>query len=330
MKTAILILLLLFVTAPSLPQEELEEKYVVWTMSTGRRWLMHHLAPDDVLKLKDRWGRVEESLRSSTNVFAGTYFQPGFSGRFMIWSSDKGFVYVEYFDVEHPCYFSYGSARQAGEEIRFDIEYESRQSICPPETPKTPLSWIPAGDGEFFIPTTDAKRFGEFYAGRGEFNGFFTKWRYEQFPFPRRWGKTPPDKRFVLPDPYGSHIHKSIEARIISLGRKRMVKSERMLFPLGERASLTPVVIDAGIRQGVKVGMQFVLLDDNDADSQTLKVTKVGRKISRGVVLRQITDEGKEGSLGEYSEQRKDWEIKLFTPLKVGLKVTTSPIAKLP
>jgi hypothetical protein len=25
--------------------------------------------------------------------------------------SDEGFVYVEYFDTEHPCYFSYGRTR---------------------------------------------------------------------------------------------------------------------------------------------------------------------------------------------------------------------------
>jgi hypothetical protein len=331
MKVLHLILLLLLLIAPVWPQAELEEKYAVWTMTTGRRWLTYHLEPTDVLRLKEEWRRIEESLAAKGDEFAGTYYQLGMmSGRFMIWSPTEGFVYVEYFDTEHPCYFSYGRTRAVGDEIHFEIDYESRVSICPPPKVTTPPKWIRAGDGEFFIPTTEAQRFGQFYSGLGEFNGFFSKWRGETFPFPRRWRKDPPTKTFVLPDGYRKYIRRPIDAKIIAVGKKRIVKSEPFLLPLGEKSSLTPVQINAGHLQGVHAGMQFVLLDDNDADSQTLKVTKVGRTTSHGIVLRQIADNGVEGSLGGYNDLKKDWEIVPFTPLTVGVKVTTSPIQKLP
>ena len=75
--------------------------------------------------------------------------------------------------------------------------------------------------------------------------------------------------------------------------------------------------------------MYFVLLDENDADSQTLKITAVNRGASKGIVVRRVDDRGVEGFFS-YDDQSKDYITKPFTPLVVGLKVTTSPIPKLP
>jgi hypothetical protein len=334
MKALASIFLLLLLLEPARAQAEIEEKYAVWTIRGERRWLTYHLEPEDVLRVKQKWSQIDTSLGTEKKEFAGRYFQYGFmSGSFLIWSPSIGFVYVQYFDIEHPCYFSYGQARKIGEEVEFKVEYETKRSICPGGQ-ATPLKWISAGDGEFFIPITQAKRFGEFYAGRGEFNGFFLKWREDEpflFARPRQAaGQQQRLTKFVLPPGYRKFIRRSIEGKIISIGRKRIEKYKPTIFsPSWDQSSLTPVKLNVGRLQGVTSGMYFVLLDENDADAQTLKITTVDRTSSKGLVVRQVDDKGVEGFFS-YDEQARDYITKPFSPLVVGLSVTTSPIQKLP
>ncbi|HEX6125525.1 MAG TPA: hypothetical protein VFZ23_09165 [Pyrinomonadaceae bacterium] len=320
-------LCILLLCTPAWPQ--LEEKYALWINNVGKsRWFTYHLDPQDVLRLKDKWAQIEESLKTDSNEFAGQYFQYGYmSGHFLIWSPSGGFVYVRYFDVEHPCYFTYGKIKSVAEEVHFQIEYESKNSICPGRG-KTPLRWIPAGNGEYFIPVTQARRFGEFYAGRGEFNGYFQKWK-EEFPFPLRWQKEfVPKTKFVLPAGYQKFVRKSIEAQIIWVGKKRVAKYKPIFGPFWDKSSLTPIRINVGRKHGVVVGQEFVLLDQNDADAQTLRITNVAESHCSGVVVRQVDEDGIEGFFS-YDEKAEKFITKPFSQIAVGLRVTTSPIRKL-
>ena len=250
MKVLACIVFLILLSAPAGAQPDLEEKYAIWNIPGARRWLTYHLEPEDVVRLKDKWSQIDRSLDAEKNEFAGRYFQYGYmSGRFLIWSLSKGFVYVQYFDMEHPCYFSYGQARAIGKEVVFKTEYETSRSICPGGQ-ATPLKWIPAGDGKFFIPAAEAKRFGEFYAGRGEFDGFFLKWQ-DSFPFPRLWNSR--DRRaakFVLPVEYRKFVRRPVEGKIMSIGKKRIGKYKPIFSPFWDKSSLTPVTLNVGQSKG--------------------------------------------------------------------------------
>ena len=328
MKIVVPTIWLLVLIVSTFAQQSIDAEHAVWENNVGKsRWLTYHLERDDVVRLKARWKEVEDSLANESDAYAAPYFQYGFmSGYFLNWSPIKGFVYVEYFDVEHPCYFSYGNVRRHGAEIRFEIEYETTKERCPGNV-KMPLRWIPGDGGKYFVPVSEAKRFGEFYSGRGEFNGFFIKWK-EDFPFARRSQNFTPKSMFVLPPMFQHLIRRPIAAKVTWVGKRRVGKYPAIFNPFWDKSSLTPVRIDAGSRAGVKTGTEFVLLDENGAEYQTLKVTRVHARSSLGIVVRMVDDKGTEGYYS-YDETRQEIVTKPFTPIQLGVQVTTSPISKL-
>ena len=145
----------------------------MWENGVGKsRWFTYHLEREDISKMKEKWEEIGHSLQTTLNDFAGTYFQYGYmAGYFLRWSPDHGYIYIQYFDIEHPCYFSFGKAVVRGVEVDFITEFETKESRCPGKI-STPKVWIPTQGGKYFIPKNEAKRFGSFYGGYGNFNQF--------------------------------------------------------------------------------------------------------------------------------------------------------------
>jgi hypothetical protein len=311
--------------APAFVFTQVEAEYAMWENGVGKRWLTYHLEKNDVLLMKDKWNKIEKSLESTSNEFAGKYFQYGYmSGYFLNWSPKEGFIYVRYFDVEHPCYFSYGKVSIKTFEVNFITEYETSESICPGKVP-TPPVWIPANGGKYLIPKNESKRFGNFYGGFGEFNGFFRKWT-EDFPFARKWKKDyQSQQKFILPKDLETDIKKPIIAEIIAVGKKRITKFEPHFDPFYEKSSITPVTINAGSKNGVVKGLEFIILNSEGENSQTLKITSVGKNTSRGIVIRQINEKDFEGYF-KYDEKSKNMVDTPFSPIQIGQKISTSPL----
>ena len=303
-----------------------DKKWMLWENGVGKqRWLMYHLEKDDVLKLKEKWEEIGNSIESSTNEFAGTYYLHGFSGSFLRWSPEKGYIYINYFDDEHPCFFSFGKVSINGAEINFSPEYEVKESRCPSNFTK-PMVWLPAYNGKYLIPKNEIKEFADFYGGFGKYNGFLRKF-YEGYPFAFKWVKDfKSNKTFILPKGYEKFIKKPINAEIISIGKS--FKSKLKDFFYNENVSITPVKINVGRNNGVKKGMEFVLMNSDDEMYQTLIVTNVMNNKSEGKIIRKLSENGKE-EYSEYDYEKKEFIFKPFTPVKIGLKVTTSPITKL-
>jgi hypothetical protein len=90
--------------------------------------------------------------------------------------------------------------------------------------------------------------------------------------------------------------------------------------------SITPITIDAGSRNGVKRGMMFFLVDSGDNFNQILKINGVGLLKSRGVVIRRVDKDGNEAYEGKFEVQSSKSPEIPFPILKVGIKLTTSPI----
>ena len=251
------------------------------------------------------------------------------SGSFLRWSPEKGYIYIQYFDNEHPCSFSYGKVSVKGFEVTFIPEYEKNE-ICPPPPylhKSAPLKWISALGGKYFIPADEAERFGNFYGGFGEFNKLYWDW-YDSHPFARRWGDKIEEENFILPKPYSKFIKKPINADITFVGQKIIRKNneesetqfQTALF--NDYYSETPVKINAGKNLGIIKDLEFIIAS-GESDSQTLKITKVGKTSSEGVVIRRINENMQESYL-YYDKEKQDSFEKEFNPLKIGQKVTTS------
>lgn len=322
---ASLIILLSFISSSA---QNPDLSWALWKNGIKYRWFNYHFEKEDALKMTAKWDEIGIGLEESKNKFAGTYFQYGYmSGYFLRWSSEKGYIYIQYFDIEHPCSFSYGNVSVNNLEITFIPEYE-KNVICPSILPKTtPRKWIPALGGKYFIPANEAERFGNFYGGFGEFNRYYWDW-HDAHPFARKWGdKLEINENFILPKPYEKFVKKPINAEITFVGKaeiKKLDENENALFQefiFNHYYSETPVKIDVGKNLGVTKGLEFII--PSEGDSQTLKVTKVRKNSSEAIVLRSVNEEKKEVYRYYDVEKQESFE-KEFPPLKIGQKITTS------
>ena len=322
-KVILAFLILCLISINIFAQED--NSWQLWKNGVGKpRWLTYHLEKEDVLKMTEKWNKIGKTIENSSNEFAGTYFNGGFSGYFLRWTPEGGFIFIEYFDEEHPCYFSYGDVSENGVEINFAVKFESKVKFCPSEN-STPKVWIPAEGGKYFIQKKNAQEFADFYAGFGEYNGLHTKDFFGQTYFALKWIKDfQPKKDFILPKGFEIYVRKPITAKIISVGKTKSEKGNYS-YPFDETISVTPVKIDAGRKQNVKKDMEFRLLNSDDDFYQTLQITKVGENTSDGKVIRKIHENGKEG-YDKYDEEKDDFVFTLFTPISKDSKVTTSPI----
>lgn len=317
---------LIFFVLPSFSQED--QSWMLWENRVGKRWLTYHLEKEDALKMKKKWEEIGDYSDQSSSDFAGTYYQHGYmSGYFLRWSPEKGYIFVSYFDVEHPCYFSYGDVKTNDAEIEFIQSYEVAEPRCPYNT-SPPKIWIPADSGRYFIPKNEISNFANFYAGFNEYNGFFRNPEME-INFAYKWTKNFTAKQqFVFPKGFEKFAKAPITAQIVSVGKTKRKKLKGFFYSDEDNVTETPVEINAGSKDKVRRNLEFALLNSGKDRHQTLIITKVGRKTSKGKIIRYVDKNGKEG-FSEYDETKQSFITESFTPIQIGLKVTTSPLPEL-
>jgi hypothetical protein len=282
--------------------------------------------------IESRWNEIGEDLKTEKNPLAGTYAERGYeSGYFLRWSSNKGFILVPYYDQSMITDFSYG---------RVEITADSEIILIPEREMegrgrrlrKTPRTWVPAIDGKFLVPDTEIALFGDYYGGYGQYNGFPRKRGCDGCGTfaERRDIKKGAARSFLAPPKYAKYIKKPVEAEITYVGKNRremsLVNSERIS---GEKelSSVTPVLINAGRRQGVVTGLMFLLPGEDKYTYQVLKITRVGANSSGGIVVRTVDKSGKEMYQGDvYDKALQEYNYEPFPPLKKGTRVTTSPV----
>lgn len=316
-----------------LPARAQETEDVMWTNGLKpHSWYVP--LPGMKKELNDRWEEIGRDLETETDPLAGTFAEIGYEGGYMLrWSTKKGFLLVPYFDQSMIVDYSSGRVEITPDsEIRLIPEREmtGRGRVLK----KTPLIWIPAVNGDYIVPKEDLGRFSNYYGGYGESNGFPRK-----FPCDgcgtfakRQGGGALPRPSFVAPPKYVNAIKKPIEAKITFVGKNRRALSDQNTsWVTGEKelSSITPVLIDAGSRKGVRKGMFFLLEDGVGSNFyQVLEITRVMLRSSEGIVVRDLND-GKEMYHSHlYDDKSKEYLYLPFKPLVKGLKVTTSALGQ--
>lgn len=291
------------------------------------------LSEEDRLKMESLWKEIGEDLKDDKNPFAGTYGKTGYgSGYFLRWSVNKGFILIPYFDQNLIVDFSYGKVEITKDSEIILIPQKEMQGNGR-ELKITPRIWIPVKNGEFIIPKDQIAFFGNYYGGFGEFNGFPRKRNCDECgTFARRMSDNQMnvENTFIAPPNYLKFIKQPIEAQITYIGKKRIsfdVTASCCGFE--EKSSALSVKINAGRKQGVTRGLLFLLVDDGDDFSQVLKVTRVGEKTSEAIIFRVLDKNGKETYDGEEYDSKSESYNKIpFPPIRIGTKVTTSPIVQ--
>jgi hypothetical protein len=318
----------LIIAAPPPTFSQEIEPFRYWTNGVGiaDRWVIGNMQEVDITEIKKRWDEIGESLETTKNPFAGTYFQSGDSGYYLRWSPEKGFVYVyyhEYFVLDA----SYGDVSVSDLGLLFKVKREMRYTSHGMKL-STPPAWIPVVDGRYLIRASDIRTFGDSYGGFGAFNGFPRKWNCDCSAFAERKDKNvdyPQAVSFVAPVEYLKFIRKPISGNIIAVGKKYLAKHPVPFNPedTEAKASLTQVTLNRGRRDGVASGLLFLIGTDQDATHQVLRVTHVGLSESRGVVIRMRDKNGREVYEDGWNDKTDKPVFKLYEPVRKGTVIAT-------
>jgi hypothetical protein len=187
-------------------------------------------------------------------------------------------------------------------------------------------------DGRFIVPKEEMKLFGNFYGGFGAYNGFPRKTLCDGCgTFAQRLDRLSVDSsdKHVAPNKYLRFVRRPIEGSIISVGR-RFFATRTDFAGIPERSSVTRVRINVGSLSGVRRGLMFFPMALGDNFYQVLRVTRAYKKTSDAELVRQIDGSGHEVYDGEYSEATGGRVKISYPPIKVGVKITTSPIVNNP
>jgi hypothetical protein len=286
---------------------------------------------EEAAALNARWKALGEELKATPNEFAGTYFDGGDTRQsYLRWAPGGGFVYLYVYEHFAVLDFSYGKVEVTPTAVVFTVERERRglESAHPPSP--MPRRWVAARWKlvNYLVPEKEMADFGMYVGGFGRYNDFngpccdFT-------PFLRDKPRRAPQTSFDVPStpaPYARLMRRPVEATIRFVGRKRVVRGYGLEGELYgqhfERASLTPVRIDAGRGRGLKPGLLLRLV--GEPEGQYLKVTRVRASRSEGVLIRDVDDDGRE-TYYDFDSGGKEPRRKVYPPVKVGTRVTSAP-----
>lgn len=311
---------LLFLFQVTKAQEENELQ--VWNNGIGHSSWAIGLEKEERKKMLELWDSIGEDLKTEPTKLAGTYVKRSYeAGYFLRWSTKKGYILIPYFDQSLITDFSYGKTTFIdNSEVIFTPEKDLNGGRS---VGKMPLEWTAIR--KYFVPVEMLKDFGMYQAGLGifnEFNGQCCDWQ-PNFLAQRFDGKDTPFL-YPVPEKYKHFIKKPIKGQITFIGNKKIVKSWGFQGELYgqwmDKTALIPVKINVGKKHGVKKNMLFRLIGE-PTFSQYLQVMKVNQISSEGYIVREFTFEGKE----EFWESEKDG-YKPFPSIRIGLKVTTSPV----
>lgn len=286
------------------------------------------LGVSEKVMLEKRWSELGESLATESTGFEGTYAEIGYSsGYFLRFSAKHGFILIPYFDQDLIMDFSSGRV-----EITKDLEVvlipDREMTGSGRRFRTTPRIWIPASNGGYIVPKGDFASFGMYYGGFGEFNGFPRKRSCDECgTFARRIDERagPALEDFPAPPAYRHYLRAPIVTTIVSVGKRHLavVRDATGFFT---RSSLTPVQLSAGQRLGVKPGLMFLIAGSDNYFDEVVKITSATADRSEGIVIRSVDKNGNEAYDGDYDKVLGEYIKKPFPPIRVGMKVTTSPL----
>ena len=283
----------------------------------------------EVRELIERWDRIGNEAKGITNGPAGTYLKASYRGWFLRWAPHAGFIYVFHSEGLSIIDFSYGKVEVTSSEIRFIPERDMRESYRGNKL-KTPLTWVVAQSPQrkFMIPKNEIKSFGHYVAGLRDYNDFNGPC-CEFDPFfvsdDSTVARAPVVSTILVPDEYKRFIPRPITGRIVSIGKRRIVKSYILGGKLHsqwlDESSLTPIAINVGRVHGLRKNMLLRFTGEQfNLPDQFIHVTSVGKRTAAAVVIRGIDDRNNESYFVTPTQRDS------FPPIRPGMRVTTSPI----
>lgn len=319
------LLILLFLISPVYCQPDVEFWWPeVTSLNASKPAFALGLSQNEVEQMKKLWKQLAKDPKDK--YYSGTFGKIGYEGGYLLRvSSERGFILIPYSDEDKISDYSYGTVTEtnAGE---FVLKPEKALRISTLGQKQTPFVWIPLLDGQFVVPVEEIESFADYYGGFGIYNGFPRKFQCDGCgTFARRLDNGAVSSTDLAPQKYLKYIKQPIQASIISIGRKYKAKRTDSAG-FSKLSSVTNVKIDVGSTSGTKPGLMFFPIGAGDNSFQIVRVIHVYRRTSDAELVRQIDKTGREVYDGPYDQDAKDYVKIPYPPIRLAVKITTSPV----
>ncbi len=313
------------------------DPYERWENGISEAWWFSETASrDEVAAVKTRWQLLGEEMSGATaGAWAGDYSVGGDThGSYLRLAPRGGFVLMKINKcAAHVEDFSYGKASVTATRIQLIPERPFR-----PPDPKEHAHGRQHADHDFvpvtfrgdrlLIAESEMPDFGDYLAGLGKFNEHAFIYGADFSPFfhqmregERATGAADTPVAVVVPPGYERFLKRPITGRIVSVGERRVRSDYEYDFPSGgsewyDVAAVTRVMVNVGTTHGAKVGLQLKVVDSDE----TVKLTRVGKTSSTGIIIR-VLDENRRETYYDHDAEREQ----TYPPVAAGWELTTTP-----
>lgn len=318
--TCLLFILLVFGSVTINAQEDYDQ-YGRWINGVTEPWTFYYqtYTKDEAKTFQQKWKLIaEQNLQDKSNEWAGDYVRGDLHKKYLRWSPDGSFAYVNVFTCSTEVLgINYGPIAATPAFIKLNPElkmsaqrhdkYHGGHTAYMLPQDYLPVKW---GSVHYLVEKNRVANFYKMVAGIDEDQGdddFFVK--------VEDYGKSP-EGMPIFPAEYDRFVRRPIEGKIVAVGKK-WLRRERLMDGTFSYDSLTPVEINVGKANGLRRGMFFYVVGSRFSDK--VEVTKVRLRSASGVILRFVDDD----------KQEKGWNVdtrlhEVCPPIKSGSGVTTS------
>lgn len=261
--------------------------------------------------------RAKQKLKSikkftSGSEWEGIYYRSVSVGDDrMVWDSEGGFFAFYYYHELRS--LNYGQIKELPGLIELVSEKPLTASFAKRTSAKTDdrLVKVKVGERHFLVEENRVRDFAERAVGLST--------ELEDYSY--YWSKAEDDEKKVfglpvLPAGYKRFSRNPLEARIISVGRKKIIPNEQSAKEFNFGEIHYPVTLNAGKNKNVKSGMNFFVEDLGE----WIEITKVFQKHSTGKISRIFGEGNKEQCL---DSERGQGLIIACKEIKVGTRAKT-------
>ncbi len=339
-KTRVLLAICLLLCAAAVVQAQID-KWGYWQNGVSEAWWFSpaQFTTQQADEAIARWKNIEdENHGAPPNEWTGTYFRGSdVHGTYLRMSSRSGFVIAHVDKCQAKVVgLTYGSVEISPSVIKLFPQFHSANTnhgaAHSHTKTQTEMRYVPVrlNDAQLLIEEKEMASFGNYIAGLGNYNlsdfhySFYTK-------FLTRFGQEDTDQSgeakdrppaVVVPAEYVHYLKQPIEATITRVGRVQMQKTYSYQNSDGTGAThtapvnLTTVVVSVGTAQALKRGMFLYVI--NPRQNERVRVLRVGRTSSTGVIVRDLDENGQEVPFYHETGDR-------YSKIVAGRTMTTSP-----
>jgi len=263
---------------------------------------------EDLSKGKQRLKIVR--LSASKNEWEGTYYSNTEIGDSkLIWNSEGGFF--DFYFYHYLKRFNYGTVNNSLSVVELVSEKPLISASRKNQTTRTRLIKVKVGEKHFLVPENRLLDFCKRVVGQSTDLQDFYYYKTKQEDMEKKVFGLP-----RLPSEYKHFLRYPIEAKIINVGRKKIIPNEQSTKEFNFDDIHYPVTLNAGKNKKIKIKMNFFVEDLGE----WIEITKILQTKSVGIIRRDFDENKKEQC---FDSEGGSGQIIPCKEIRVGMKSKT-------